>query len=70
MAFNRELHLAKHYQKIFNNESVHVFVFVSVSHCVRGYLYVHISCCDSVGAEILDHKSSFPGRNVEHGGTN
>jgi len=43
-----------------------VFVCMSMSLCVRGYLRVHISLCDSVGVEIVEHKPSFPGRNVKH----
>lgn len=43
-----------------------MFVCMSVSLCVRGYLRVQIRLCDSVGVETVEHKSSFPGRNVKH----
>lgn len=29
-------------------------------------IYVYTCLCDSVGVEILEHKSSFLGRNVKH----
>lgn len=43
-----------------------MFVCMSISLCVCGYLRVHMCLCDSVGVEILEHKSSFLGRNVKH----